>query len=215
MTKTVALAMLFVFVVAALVGGGVAYWLKPSANVRVSVHVDQIRNSAHLATVEYRLSAFVDKEFTSNVGFGHQEVSDYVIAKCTGTVTGRVDLDKEKAAINVQEGAEGRQVSIHFKRGSVVISDVAIDLSKTNTFETISCREKLRLIGFLKPATSGQRDEMHRLAMQKIRDTAIETGIVEKTMENAKTVLGNFVGAFGYRVTVTFDEKAYDPEPKK
>ena len=36
--------------------------------------------------------------------------------------------------------------------------------------------------------------------------------IIDKTKENAKTVLSEFVGAFGLQAVIEFDAKAYDPE---
>lgn len=212
MSKWIPIVLLLV--VTALLAGFVAYRLKPSTEVRVSVTVEKIRDISHLATTEYTLSAYAHGKYDSRtlwseLGVGDEKITDLVFAFCRGTVRGRVDM--EKATIDVQEAADGGHVSIHFKRGSVLVSGVEIDPDDPKAFEIISAREILIPRGVFKPATPGQKQALQRLAMQKLQEVAINSGIVEKTMENAKTVLGEFVGALGYRATITFDENAYDP----
>jgi hypothetical protein len=164
--------------------------------------------------VKYRLSAFADQLYKSDVIPGlWDEVSDYVIVRCTGTVTGSVDM--EKVTIHVVDAAEGRRVSIHFERGSVTISGVNTDQKEGGELEVISCREKLKIKGAFHSASSAQRKRLEELTKEKIYKAAIDTGIVTKTMENAKSILNNFVGAFGYQAIVTFDENAYAPPPPK
>jgi hypothetical protein len=53
-------------------------------------------------------------------------------------------------------------------------------------------------------------------AREQMRKAALAENLVEKTKENAKTILSGFVGSLGYGATITFDEKAYDPaQPEK
>lgn len=193
----------------AIVAGGVVYLIKPSTVVKSSVTVEQMKKIAQLATTEYTLGTFAEQAYYSNTLFKKKELSDYAIARVTGKVKGSVDL--EKATIEVQESKENPQVSIHFKRGSVLISGVEIDQNDKDAQRVLSCREKLRVKGLLNPISPSQRDALLQTALQEIAKTAIKVGIVEKTMEHAKTVLGDFVGALGYRANITFDEKAYDP----
>jgi p-aminobenzoyl-glutamate transporter AbgT len=91
MTKTVAIMMVLVFVVAAIVGGGVVYWLKPSTEVRTTVNVDEIRKLEQLTAVEYRLSAWVEQEYWSDMGPLGRALTDYGIARCTGLGQGQSD----------------------------------------------------------------------------------------------------------------------------
>jgi hypothetical protein len=53
------------------------------------------------------------------MGFGRKSQTDYLIVVYTGAVRGHVDL--ENATVDIQTKAEGNYLSIHFKRGSVVI----------------------------------------------------------------------------------------------
>jgi hypothetical protein len=101
-----------------------------------------------------------------------------------------------------------------------VISGVESDENNTDDFDLISCREKMRgstlSIPFTQGITSKERKELYVLGKQKIREAAIDNGIVDKTKENAKTFLRSFIAPFGYEAIVTFDEKAYDPtQPEK
>ena len=205
MNKT---TMVLLVLLTAIVAGGVVYLIKPSTVVKSSVTVEQMKKIAQLATTEYTLGAFAEQEYKSQSLF-KKVVSDYAIAKVTGKVKGSVDL--EKATIDVQESKENPQVSIHFKRGSVLISGVEIDPNDKEAEQVISCREKLKLKGLLNPISPSQRDALQRIAKQEIAKAAIKVGIVEKTMGNAKTALSDFVGALGYRANITFDERAYDP----
>jgi len=193
-------------VATAVIAGFVAYQLKPSAETRVTVTVEKIRKIAHLATVEYTLTGFARQVFTSSIGFGQRKPSDYVISYCTGKITGRVDL--EKATVDIQEGGDVPQVSIHFERGSIVVSDVEV---RPGDIETISVRDELTGLFPFKAAGNAQRNGVQDKALEQIRQAAIDSGIVEKTKENAQTVLGDFLGSLGYQATITFDENAYDP----
>jgi len=198
-------------VATAVVAGFVVYQLKPSAETRVSVTVEKIRRIAHLATVEYTLSGFARQVFTSStglsdIGIGERKRSDYVISYCTGKITGRVDL--EKATIDVQEGGDIPRVSIHLEPGSIVISDVEV---RPEDIETISVRDELSGCFFYKPATNSQRNGVQRTALKEMKQSALKSGIVDKTKENARTFLSDFLGSLGYQATITFDENAYDP----
>jgi hypothetical protein len=211
MTKTVAIMMVLVFVVAALGGGVIAYWLKGSGtSPRVTIHVDKIRDLSDLTTVEYQISSWAEQEYKSNIGL-MKVVSDYLIIVCTGTIRGSVDLSEGKATMKVDDLLH--EISIHFERGAVKISNVAL-LPGDSGIVNISCREKVPKFGFTKGTTEKERKELKAIAERKIREAAINSGIVEKTMKNAGTVLERFCGGFGYKIVVTFDDKAYDPGDK-
>jgi len=218
MTKTVAIMMVFVFVVAAIVGGGVAYWLKPSAEVHGYVTVEEIRKIAQLATVEYTLTGFYKEIFYSSIVI-KKVPTDYVFSYCKGKITGSVDLDK--ATIDVQKGGDAPHVSIHFKRGSILVSDIALtqtpDKDKPGQFkpnpDTVSVRDELKGALFYQGANADQRQYVQNVALQKMKQGALDTDIVEKTKENAKTILGGFVGLLGYGATITFDPDADEPSP--
>ena len=194
---------MIVIIVTALVAGGVGYLLtQKGPDVRVTVQ--SIRKIASLATVEYRLAALMDKTYRSQGVFKKVD-SSRMIAYYTGAVKGSVDL--EKTDIGISDEADGRHVSIHFKRGSIVVSGVEI-IPGEDSMREITCNVKQ----FFKPPTDNQREALRQEALKIIKQKAIEQGIIDKTKENAKTVLSEFVGAFGLQAVIEFDEKAYDPE---
>ena len=194
--------MVMLLIVTALVAGGVAYSLAPKGpDARVTVQ--SIRKIAHLATVEYRLAALMDQAYYSDAVFTNVR-SSRMIAYYTGAVKGSVDL--EKTDIDVTDEAEGGRVSIHFNRGSIMISGVEI-VPGEDSMKEILCEKKT---GF-NPPTENQREGLRQKALKIIRQKAIEQGIIDKTIENATTVLSEFVGALGLQAVIEFDENAYDP----
>lgn len=199
MNQWIKIALLLI--VTALVAGGVAYWLKPRGpDVRVTVQ--SIRKIAHLATVEYRLATLMDKTYKSQSLFKKVD-SSRMIVYYTGAIKGSLDL--EKTDINVSDKANGGHVSIHFKRGSILISGVEI-IPGEDSVREITCDVKT----FYNKPTDNQLEALREGALKTIRQKAIDQGIVDKTKENAKTVLSEFVGAFGLQAVIDFDENAYD-----
>lgn len=200
MAKTIVLVIL-----TAIVAGGIVYLLKPSEQVHTSVTVEQIKAIAKLGTAEYTVSAVRDQGFESRGIHGY---SDWVVVICRGKVIGSVNMDK--VTVDVNEAADDRHVSIRFGPGSVEVSGVEFDPNDSEPVRVISCHEKMgNIMG--KPANADQRTKMQTDAMKDIRKAAIGAGIVKSTMENAEVALSAFISSFGYRATITFDEKAYDP----
>lgn len=62
------------------------------------------------------------------------------------------------------------------------------------------------------PPTDAQREALRTEALSEIRKAALNQGIVEQTIENAKTALSEFTGALGIEAVIEFDEDAYDPD---
>jgi hypothetical protein len=222
MTKTVAVMMVFVFVVAAIVGGGVAYRLKPSAEVHVSVTIEEIRKIAQLATVEYTVTGYARQLFESRFIGPKPVPTDYVFSYVTAKITGSVDLDK--ATIDVQKGGDTPHVSIHFKRGSIKVEEIVPartpDIDNPGQFirnpDTVSARSEIKGVFLFSPAGQKELDMVEALAFKHMKKAALASDIVEKTKENAKIILSGFVGSLGYGATITFDENAYDPaQPDK
>ncbi len=196
-----------VLVAVAVASTSVTYWLTPKGPEAV-VTVQSIRKIAQLATVEYHLSTFLDETFKSSIGIGDVD-SSRMIAYYTGAVKGFVDLEKvdlRQIAAKVSDTGEPRgRVAIHFGRGSVVVSGVEFVPGTDSMKEEVVWTKTL-----FNPPSDNQREAMRRTALQAIRDAAIERGIVDKTMENARLVLSEFVAGFGLTAEITFDENAYD-----
>lgn len=198
MTKVILVVVLMV--VTAVVTVFVVQQLAPP-QPQIDVIVEKVRKIAQLATVEYTLSGYSRQLYHSR---GIRGPSDYVFSYCTGKITGRVDLGK--MTIDVQDKADPPNVSIHFERGSIVVSDVEVKSS-----ETISARSEIGGWFGGKPASNNQRNELARKTREKMKKAAIDSDIVEKTKENAVTFLTDFLDTLGYQAIITFDENAYDP----
>jgi hypothetical protein len=202
--------MVLTMVLVAVVSAGVAYWLtSKGADTKVTVTVQSIRKIAHLATVEYRLSTLQERTFRSSYGLGTTD-SSKMLAYYTGTVKGSIDLEKievqlEDADVRTSEKDDGRRhASIHFPRGSIVIKDVALVPGEDSMREIVTWKRT----GFNGPSDN-QREAVRQEALKTILQTAIKQGIVEKTKENARMILSEFLSGFGIEADITFDEKAY------
>lgn len=196
-----------VLIAVAVASTSVTYWLTPRGPESV-VTVERIRKIAQLATVEYHLSTFLDETFRSSIVLRDVK-SSRMIAYYTGSVKGFVDLEKvdlRVIAAGVSDNGEpSGRVAIHFGRGSVVVSGVEFVPGEDIMKEEVVWTKPL-----FNPPTDNQREAMRNKALQTIRDAAIERGIVDKTMEEARIVLSEFVKGFGLEAEITFDEKAYD-----
>lgn len=206
--------MLVILVAVVSVGG--TYWLtRKGPGARVTVTVQSIRKVAQLATVEYRLSTLMEKTFRSSYGFGTTD-SSKMLAYYTGTVKGSIDLEKievqlKDADVGASDEGDGRRrASIHFSRGSIVVKDVALIPGEDSMREMVT---------WVRPAfqgpTDNQRERVRQEALRTILETAIKTGIIEKTKENGRTILSEFLRGFGIQADITFDEKAYDTDDPK
>ena len=195
-------------ILVAVVSGGSAYWLK-SKGVDAKVTVLSIRKIAQLATVEYRLSTLLEKTFRSSYLVGTCD-SSKMIAYYTGAVKGSIDLDKIEVQLkNTDAGASDTgddrgHALIHFPRDSIVIKDVALIPGEDSMREIVTWVKA----GFNGP-TDNQREGVRQEALKTILQTAIKQGIIEKTKENAKMILSEFLGGFGIKADITFDENAY------
>ncbi|MBN1379491.1 MAG: DUF4230 domain-containing protein [Gammaproteobacteria bacterium] len=203
--------MTLVVVLVAVVSGGGAYWLaSKGSDTRTTVTVQSIRKIAQLATVEYRLSTLQERTFRSSYGLANTD-SSKMLAYYTGTVKGSIDLEKievqfEDAAVQSPDKDDGRpHASIHFPRGSIVIKDVALVPGVDSMREIVTWKRA----GFKGPSDN-QREKVRQDALKAILQTAIKQGIVDKTKENAAMILSEFLGGFGIKADITFDEKAYD-----
>jgi hypothetical protein len=198
-----------VLIAVAVASTSVTYWLTPKGPEAV-VTVQSIRKIAQLATVEYHAATLQDQTFQSSIGLGDVD-SSRMIAYYTGAVKGAVDLEKmdlrEIVAGVSENGGRGGRVAIHFQRGSIVISGVELVPGEDSMKEITVWRRT----GF-NPPSDNQREGMRREALQAIRDAAIERGIVDKTKENARLFLSEFVAGFGLTAEITFDENAYDED---
>lgn len=204
-------------VAAAVIGAGGAYWLAPKSKetTTVIVTVEGIRKVAQLAAVEYRLSTLVDKTFQSRVLGGTRD-SSRMLAFYTGTVKGSIDLqkiqlhlkDEGKASGAPAQGGLPRRALIHFPQGSIVIKDVALVPGEDSMREEVVWVGSYAGVSFNKP-TDQQREAVRQEALKAILQTAIKQGIVDKTKENARTILTEFLAGLGVAAEVSFDDQAF------
>lgn len=186
-------------VIAAVLGGlvafGAVYGLMHDKNgkTNVIVAVDDIKEIAQLATVEYHISTFVEKT-KDRQWFEWADAKYLVFLK--GVVTGSVDLNL--ADIQLPTGDE-KTVSIKFKKGAVVVSNPEIGtddirlitVSDPNVFNKINQDDW----------ANAQSD-----AIAALKKSAIDAGIMAQTASEAKVVLSRFLGALGYAAKIEFED---------
>jgi hypothetical protein len=196
-----------VIIATALLTAGISKWLSGSSQTKVSISVESIRALSYLTTTEYTLSAMVEKSYKSDMIF-KDVTSDHAIAVVRGKVKGSVDLENAIITIHrkTRNEAGNDSVSIHFPRGSMHVSGVEVEESRV-----FSCRGVTLTNLVTKGASDNQKNELARVAREEIKKSAINTDIVNRTMDNAKNALCGFVGSFGFIVNITWDEKVYDP----
>jgi len=183
-------------IAAALIVGGIVYWVMQHQKQPVVVNVDSIKNIAQLATIEYRISTALPwkkpKKFPE-----WKEAMLIVFAK--GKITGSVDL--QQTVIDIFDTAEKKLVKIEFKKGAIVVSPVGINE------------------GDLYPVTCSDPNIFHRLndddtkmaqdaALKAIKEAAIKDGIESKTAVQAKLILTNFLQGLGYKAEIEFEDKS-------
>jgi hypothetical protein len=184
-------------VVVAIAAGGLVYLLTRDSGGKtdIIVNVEDIKKIAQLATIEYHLSVFVHEE-KERAKYEWLKADYYVFM--VGKVTGAVDLNQAK--IEVSHDPKNRMVKITFKKGAVLVKDpelgehaiTMVKCADPNVFHKISAADWQK-------ATEDAR--------VKLKQTAIDDGIMNKTADEAKVVLTTFLQSLGYASQIEFEDK--------
>lgn len=159
------------------------------------VTVESIKKVAKLATIEYNVSVIEKRTvpLKVKVGFSFKLKDAKFLVLTSGIVTGSVNLNKAKLDIN----KETKQVNIVFNAGAVSVSNAAIN-SGYPEFITITNRK------LFKRLKDSDFSAGARAANAKLRQTAINDGIENKTKSEAKILISNFLTSLGYTSKIIF-----------
>ena len=156
------------------------------------VTVNSISKVAKLATVEYNVSVIEERKKELKVGIFKGKTAKFLVL-LSGIVTGSVDLKNAKININ----KESKKVDVVFGKGAVKVSQPASD-PKAAKFITITDRKLFKRLNS-KDFTAG-----YEAANKKLRNTALDGGIVKKTKEEAVELISNFLLSLGYSTNIKF-----------
>jgi len=181
-------------VLGAVVAVGVLYGLSRDKGGKTDVilAIDDIKEIAQLATVEYHISTFLDRKKRRQ---WYEWLDARFIVFLKGVIKGSVDLNLAE----VQLPAAGtKTVSIRFRKGAVIVSNPEIGRDDIR-FITVSDPNVLNRI------SDKDRNKAQGDAIAALRKAATDAGIVEKTAREAKILLTRFLGGLGYTAKIEFE----------
>jgi len=181
-------------VLGAVVAVGVLYGLSRDKGGKTDVilAIDDIKEIAQLATVEYHISTFLDRKKKRQ---WYEWLDARYIVFLKGVVKGSVDLN----LADVQLPAAGtKTVSIRFKKGAVIVSNPEIGRDDIR-FITVSDPNVINRI------SDADRNRAQGDAIAALKKAATDAGIVEKTAREAKILLTKFLGGLGYTAKIEFE----------
>lgn len=162
---------------------------------KVIVNVEAIKKIAELAVVEFHISTY-----EQGVKFGKLDFLRLIPAKymvlLKGIIKGSVDL--KKSTIVVSDDPEIKEVKITFHKGAIRVSDPEIG---NNDIQLIQCTNP----DIFNPITDTDRNKLLKSANQRLKQSAIDSGIRDKTMHEARVVLENFLQTLGYSLELKFE----------
>jgi len=181
-------------VLGAVVAVGVLYGLSRDKGGKTDVilAIDDIKEIAQLATVEYHISTFLDRKKQRQ---WYEWLDARFIVFLKGVIKGSVDLNLAE----VQLPAAGtKTVSIRFKKGAVIVSNPEIGRDDIR-FITVSDPNVINRI------SDEDRNRAQGDAIAALKKAATDAGIVEKTAREAKILLTKFLGGLGYTAKIEFE----------
>jgi len=181
-------------VLGAVIAVGVLYGLSRDKGGKTDVilAIDDIKEIAQLATVEYHISTFFDRKKQRQ---WYEWLDARFIVFLKGVIKGSVDLNLAE----VQLPAAGtKTVSIKFKKGAVIVSNPEIGRDDIR-FITVSDPNVINRI------SDADRNRAQGDAIAALKKAATDAGIVEKTAREAQILLTKFLGGLGYTAKIEFE----------
>ncbi len=184
-------------VVVAIAAGGFVYLLTRDSGGKtdIIVNVEDIKRIAQLATVEYHISVYVHEE-KERAKYEWLKAEYFVFMK--GKVTGAVDL--KQAVIEVSPDSKNRMVKITFKKGAVLVKDPELGEDAIKPFK---CTDP----NIFHKISAADWEKAVEHARAKLKQTAIDDGIMNKTADEARAVLTTFLQSLGYASQIEFEDK--------
>lgn len=163
-----------------------------------TISVEQIREIAKLATAEAHVKVVIEEEdnkvFGKDISVNFPGTKRELLLIVPATVTAGIDL-KEITSNDIKIDEKEKRLAINVPRATL-IQEPAIQMDRVQTFS-----DEGLFRGEMK------WDEGFNLAaeaQQKIKDEAIEMGLLASAEKNAEKVLESFFSNLGYTVELTF-----------
>ncbi|MGE5251078.1 MAG: DUF4230 domain-containing protein [Bacteroidota bacterium] len=164
-----------------------------AGKAEVTVTIEEIKQVAQLATVEYTISDAY-KWQKPRQWYETKNLELMVLAR--GKVKGSVDL--EKMQLEVSNEADEKHVTLIFGPGAILISDP--EICPAGCIRTYDMKDVNLFTGL----TAEDRNKQLSAAIGCLKQAAIDDGIREKTAAEAKVVLTRFLEHLGYVADIKF-----------
>lgn len=174
---------------------------KDNRKVEVTVTVEEIKEIAQLATVEYTISE-VGQMTVPKEWFEWDEAQFLVIL--AGKISGNIDLDKMN--VDIVRNNDKMIANLNFQEGAILIKYPQVGPGN------------LRIITIKDPNLLNRINDSHRnqafnCAFSNMLSAAEQQGIRKKTAAEAQLVLKRFLHSVGIEANITFVNG--DLEPKQ
>lgn len=176
------------------------FWLLSGNKVAKenTTFVEQVQDLATLATAEAHLKVVIEQEdnklFGNDISINLPGTKRELLLIVPATVIAGVNL-KELTSNDVKVNEKERVIEIALPRAAF-IQDPAIQMDKVRTFSDE---------GLLSGETKWDEGfDLAAEAQEKVKEEAIEIGLLQTAEQNAKRVLKEFFGNLGYTVKLTF-----------
>lgn len=182
--------------ISAAVSAGVWYAKGSTGKAESTVFIEQVHGLATLATAEAHVKVILEQEdnelFGEKINFNIPGTKRELLLIVPATVIAGVDLqDIDQANMKVDE--ENKVVEIVLPKAEFV-QQPSVKMDEVRTFSDE---------GLLRGKVNwDQGFDLAALAQEKIKQEAIDAGILQKAEENAETVLKEFFGHLGYKVII-------------
>ena len=159
----------------------------------------QLRELSELATTEYTLTKIVKASDDQTwYKFGDRRI----LISCKAVVKAGIDLSELKDS-DVRVNGEG--ISVRLPKARIVSIDIRPEDIRTE-FQEVGV--------FRSDFSAEERNLLMQQAEARIREQALETGILQTAQTNASLVLGNLLRSMGYKtVDLGFGPAAQDGQP--
>ena len=188
-----AVFVVIVIVAAVLLGLFVGRFLTGGSDkTEVFVNIDRIRAIAELATVEMH-STVIEHVHEKHAWYEWKSAELLVIV--SGSIRGGLDLDK----IEMKKSGDNKRVTITIPSDAITVTNPIIDPKDGIELITISNPN------IFHPITDAQRNQAQKKCLADLKSKVIDAGIKEKTLEEAKKVLTNFLAILEVEVEFIMD----------
>lgn len=175
-----------IFVIKQIISG------KDDGKVEVTVTVEEIKEIAQLATVEYTISEV--GQITLPKEWYEWDNAQFLVI-LAGKVSGNIDLDKMD--VDIVRNGDRTIANLIFKEGAILIKDPQV---APGNLRVITIKDP----NILNPINDAHRNQAFNCVLSHMLLAAEQQGIREKTADEAQLVLKRFLRSIGVEANITF-----------